>query len=83
MTTGTSTTVEVDNTTTLERYLFRDGQSDVQGRLALGTPAPTVADRTTEMRSRLEALGQGKVANNSEQQKDKMARELDGLLSGR
>ena len=67
----------------LDRYLSHQDQSQlgVQGRLVLGTPAPSVAEKTTEMNIKLEGLGYGTVAVNFRH--DEMAVELDGLLGGK
>jgi hypothetical protein len=67
----------------MERYLFCEGQSSAQGRLASGKPAPTVEEKTAEMSRHLAGLGQGTAAVNSKQQADKMAQELDSLLEGK
>ncbi|CEI66173.1 hypothetical protein FVEN_g12763 [Fusarium venenatum] len=77
MTTGR--VVEADRPTRLRRYVFGDGQSDVQRRLASGISAPTVAEKIAEMRRHLESLGHGPTAANEEQQNNKMARELEKL----
>jgi hypothetical protein len=79
----TDTNKGVNQTSMLERYLFCEGQSSAQGRLASGKPAPTVEGKTAEMGRHLVGLGQGTTAVNSEQQINKMAQELDSLLGGK
>ncbi|CAJ0546513.1 Ff.00g011400.m01.CDS01 [Fusarium sp. VM40] len=81
MTTGTNT--EVNQTSILERYLFCEGQSSAQGRLASGRPAPTVEEKTAEMSRHLAGLGQGTIAVHPKEQMNKMAQELDSLLEGK
>ncbi|KAM0208419.1 hypothetical protein ACHAQD_011628 [Fusarium lateritium] len=81
MTTGTNK--EVNQASMLERYLFCEGQSNAQGRLAMGKPAPTVEEKTTKMNRHLAGLGQGTIAVNSKQEINKMAQELDSLLGGK
>ncbi|CAF3614920.1 unnamed protein product [Fusarium graminearum] len=78
----TKTAAEADKPTMLQRYLFNDGQSRAQGRLASAIPAPTVVDKTAEMRKHLESLGHGPKAANEEQQSNKMIRELERLERG-
>jgi hypothetical protein len=79
---ATDRAVEAREPTIVQRYVFGDGQSEVQRRLASATPAPTVVDKTAEMTRRLESLGQGPVAATEEQQNNKMARELESLGHG-
>lgn len=76
----TNTNEEANQASMLERYLFCEGQSNPQGRLAAGKPAPTVEEKTTKMNRHLAGLGQGTLAVNSKQQINKMAQELDSLL---
>ncbi|KAL6921139.1 hypothetical protein FSST1_005165 [Fusarium sambucinum] len=75
----TDRVVEANRPTILRRYVFEDGQSDVQRRLASGIPPPTVAEKIAEMRRHLESLGHGPTVASEEQQNNKMARELESL----
>ncbi|RBR24293.1 uncharacterized protein FIESC28_02783 [Fusarium coffeatum] len=59
-----------------------ESESGVQGRLILGTLAPSVAEKTTEMNIKLQGLGHEAVAVNLGY-KDKMTQELDHLLGGK
>lgn len=74
-----------DQLLTLERYLSQGtGQLDVQGRLILGVPAPSEAQRAAEMSQRIEKmseklgdLGLGPVMDDSKHHK--MTQELNNL----
>jgi hypothetical protein len=79
----TDTNEEVNQASILERYLFCEGQSSAQSRLASGRSAPTVQEKTEVMNRHLAGLGQGTASVNSKQQVNQMAQELDNLLEGK
>jgi hypothetical protein len=74
-----------DQVSMLERYLSEGkGQLDVQGRLILGVPAPSEAQRAAEMSQiiakmseKLGDLGRGPVTDDSKHHK--MTQELNNL----